>query len=149
MVRAKTLVLDQLAVERVGIEQGLVIEDDVVDADDVVLPQGVVVEVGPALVERQVEREVGVVVEVGAGGDDPVHEPGLDQRDQAAHAQPGGGQSPGERQADRAIGLEQLAGEDLADLAQPAGVVAQERVIDQVGGDLPAGDSRGSRSDAD
>ncbi len=32
------LVADQLAIEGVGIEQGLVVEDDVVDADDVVLP---------------------------------------------------------------------------------------------------------------
>ena len=102
-----------------------------------------VVEVGPALVQRQVQGVVRVVVEVRPGRDDPVDEPGLDQRDQAAHAQPGGRQGARERQPDRAIGLEHLAGEDLADLAEPARVVAQEGLVDQVGGGLAARHGRG------
>ena len=70
---------DQFAVKAVGVEQRLVVEDDIVDPDDRVFAEGEVVEVGPALVERQVEGVVGVVVEVSPGGDDPVDEPGLDQ----------------------------------------------------------------------
>src|SRR5262249_24979883 len=47
--------------------------------------------------------------------------------------------------ADRAVGREQLLGEDLADLAQPAGVVAGERLVDDVGG----GDVSGHRRRCD
>src|SRR5271157_4283531 len=140
----ETLVLDQLPVKRVRVQQRLVVEDDVIDADHVVLPQGVVVEVGPALVERQVQRVVGVMVEVGAGGDDPVHEPGRDQWNQAAHAQPGRSERAGDGQADGAVWFQELAGENLADLAQSPRVVAQEGMIDQVGGDFPARDRGGS-----
>ena len=39
---------------------------------------------------------------------------------------PAGVERARERQADRAIGLEELAGEDRAELAQPAGVVAEK-----------------------
>ena len=108
--------------------------------------QGEIVEVGPALVQGQVERVVGVVIKVGAGRDDPVDEAGLDQGDQAAHPQAGGRQRARERQADGAVGLEELVGEDRADLAQPAGVVAREGAVDQVGDRLVAGHFR--RGDA-
>ena len=107
-----------------------------------------VVEVGPALVERQVEGVVGVVVEVRARRDDPVDEPGLDQRDQAAHPQAGRSQGARERQADGAVGLEHLPGEDLADLAEPAGVVAEERLVDQVGRSHAAASPPAGRSGA-
>ena len=142
------LARDQLAIEGVGVEQGRIIEDDVVDPDDVVLAEEVVIQVRAALVQGEVEGVVGVVIEVGAGGDDPVDEPRPDQGDQAAHAEPGGGQRPGDRQPDRASGLEHLPREDPADLAQPAGVVAQERLVDQVGGQVAPRAPRGARSDA-
>ena len=67
------------AEEPVGAEQVLVVEDDVVDADDLVLAQSQVVEVGPGLVQVHAEGVVRVVVEVRPGGDDPVDEPGLDR----------------------------------------------------------------------
>ena len=54
--------------------------------------EGEVVEVRTALVQGQVEGVVGVVIEVRPGRDDPVDEPGPDERDQAAHPQPGRGQ---------------------------------------------------------
>ena len=121
------VVADQLAIERVGVEQGLVVEDDVVDPDHVVLPQREIVEVRPALVQRQVECEVGVVVKVGAGRDDPVDETAVDERDEAAHPEPRGGQRTRERQPDGAVGLEELAGEDLAELAEPSCVISSRR----------------------
>ena len=101
--RAKDLVPDQLAIERVGIEQGLVVEDDVVDPDHVVLTEREIIQVGTALMQRKIERVVRVVIEVGAGRDDPVDEAGLDQGDQAAHPQTGGSQCARERQADGAV----------------------------------------------
>ena len=47
-------------------------------------------------------------------------------------------------EADGATWVEELAGEDLADFAEPAGVVAQKRLVDQVGGGRGVGD-RGGR----
>ena len=41
---AARVVADQLAVKRVGVEQGGIIEQDVINADDVVLPQREVVD---------------------------------------------------------------------------------------------------------
>ena len=76
-------------IEAVGAEQVLVVEDDVVDADDLVLAQLQVGEARPGLVQVHAEGEVRVVVEVRAGGDDPVDEAGLDERHEARHAQPG------------------------------------------------------------
>ena len=56
----------QRAVEAIGAEQVLVVEDDVVDADDLVLAQLQVVQAGPRLVHVHAQGEVRVVVEVGA-----------------------------------------------------------------------------------
>ena len=52
------------------------------------------------------------------------------------------GQRPGEGQADGAAGLQHLAGEDVADLAEPAAVVAEEGPVDEVGGLDVANDRR-------
>ena len=74
------------AVEAVGAEQVFVVEDDVVDADDLVLAQLDVVHARPALVQVHAEGEMRVVVDVRARADDPVDEPGLDQGHQTGHA---------------------------------------------------------------
>ena len=63
----KRLAAAELAIEAIGAEQVFVIEDDVVDADDLILAQGQVVEAGPRLVHVHAEGEVRVVVEIGAG----------------------------------------------------------------------------------
>ena len=59
--------------------------------------------------------------------------PALIRGIEAAHPQPGRRQRARERQADRAVGLEKLVREDLANLAEPARVVAREGRVDQVG----------------
>ena len=58
---------------------------------------------------------------------------------------PAGVSAPRERQADRAVVREHLADEELAALAQPAGVVREERGVDEVGG----GDAGGHRRRVD
>ena len=87
---------DQLAVEGVGREQHVVVEEDVVDADDALLAQAGVVDLRLPLAQRHRQPEVGVVVEVRAGRDDPVDEPRLDQRDQRGEpdARPGSAHRP-------------------------------------------------------
>ena len=66
--------------------------------------------------------------------------PALDQRNERRHAEPRRRQRAGERHADGDVGLEHLAREELAGFAQPRRVVREERVVDQVGGCLGAGD---------
>ena len=44
--------------------------------------------------QREIKRKVSIVVKVRPGRDDPVDETGPDQRDQAAHPQPGGVSAP-------------------------------------------------------
>ena len=48
-----------------------------------VVTQVGVVEFEAAGVDRVIQREVQIMVKIRAGGDDPVHEPGLDERDDA------------------------------------------------------------------
>src|SRR5262249_46209118 len=132
----------QLPEELVGVEQVLVVEDDVVDADDLVLAQLQIGQTRAGLEQVHAQGVVRVVVEVRAGRDDPVDEPGLDQRDEAAHAEAGRRERSAERQPDRAVAGEHLAGEELAALAEPAGVVREERGVEQVGGGDVRGDGR-------
>ena len=68
--------LDQdVAQDLVGGHQAVAVaQQHVVDADDVVVAQVGVVHLEAADVHRVVQGEVQVVVEVRAGGDDPVHE---------------------------------------------------------------------------
>ena len=74
-----------------------------------------------------------VVVEVRAGGNNPVHETGLHQRDDGGAAQTGGGECAGESEADRAILGEHLFREQAAGLAEAGGVVGLEGGVDEVG----------------
>jgi hypothetical protein len=71
------------AVEAVGAEQVFVIEDNVVNADDLMFAQLQVIEAGARLVHVHAESKVSVVVQVCPRADDPVHETGFQQRDQA------------------------------------------------------------------
>src|SRR5262245_18706327 len=73
-------------IELVGAKQILVIEDDVVDANDLMLAELEVIQPGPRVVQVHAKSKVRVVVKVCPGADDPVDEAGLDQRDKARHA---------------------------------------------------------------
>ena len=99
-----------------GHEAIAVAEQHVIDADDVVVAQLGVVELEAADAHGVVQREVHVVVEVGAGGDDPIHEAGLDERDDAGAAHAGGRERAREAHADGDVGAEHLLGEELAGL---------------------------------
>ena len=54
------------------------------------------------------------------------------ERHQARHAQPRRRQRAGQRQADGDVVGEHLRGEQLARLAQPAGVVGEKRFLDDL-----------------
>ena len=131
---------DDLAEEGVRVQQDAVVEEDVVDADHALLAQLDVVHVERALVHAQAEAEVRVVVEVRARGDHPVHEAGLEQRDDRAHAEPRGGQGAGHRQPHGDVFLQHPLGEQPCALAQAGAVVGEKRRVDQVGGGFTSGD---------
>src|ERR1017187_9867703 len=82
--------VDHLTDERIRVEQDAVVEQDVVNADDLAFTQFDVVEKRRAAIELHVEPVMDVVVKVGARGDDPVDETGLDERNEAGLAKPGG-----------------------------------------------------------
>ena len=123
---------NDLPEERVGGQQHVVVEENVVDAHHALFAQH---DVGfrriPAM-HGEPEAEVRVVIEVRACRDDPVNESRLDERNQATHAEAGRGERAGERHAHGHVGLQHLAGEQLARLAQPAGVIRLERALDQL-----------------
>src|SRR5437588_12574468 len=96
----KRLAATEGAVEAVGAEQFLVVEDDVVNANDLVFEELQVVKSWPRLVHVHAESEVRIVIKVGAGADDPVDETGFNKRHQARGAQARRRERPAQRQAD-------------------------------------------------
>ena len=84
-------------------------------------------------VNRVIQREVHVVIQIRAGGNDPVHETRLDQRDDAGAAEAGRRQRAGDAHADGHIGVEHAVGEKLAGFLEPRGVVGEENLVDDVG----------------
>ncbi len=97
-----------VAEERVGREQHVVVEEDVVDADDAFVAQHDVRLLRIPAVHREPEAEVRVVIEIRAGRDDPVDEPALDERNERRHAESRRRERAGERHADGHVGLEHL-----------------------------------------
>ena len=100
--------LDDLADEGVGVEQNVVVEEDVVNADDPAFAEVDVVEERRAAVELHIEAVMDVVVEVGARGDDPVDEAGFDEGDETGNAQAGGHERPRETDADQTVAGQHL-----------------------------------------
>ena len=102
---------DDLPEKRVGRQQDVVVEEDVVDAHDPFFTQDDIRFLGVAAVHCQSETEVSVVIEIGAGGDDPINESTLDQWNQRRHSESSRCQRAGDRQSDRDVGLQHLFGE--------------------------------------
>ena len=104
--------------EIVGLEKDVLVEDDVVDADDAVTAQRDVVHQWRDPVQGETERPMDVVVEVGARGDDPVDEARLHEGNECGVAESRRGQSPADREADGDVGGEHLVGKDVAGFPQ-------------------------------
>ena len=129
--------VQHLAEEGVRVEEHLVVEQDVVDPHDPLVPKDAVVEERRSGVHRKPEPEVGVVVQVRPRRDDPVDEPRLEQRHDARHAEPRGGQRAGQGESHRHIGLQHPFGKEPRPLPQPPRVVGEERPLDQLRGRHP------------
>ena len=95
---------EEVADVGVGLEQDGRRKEDVVDPDDAVLVQLHVVDERRAAVQREVQRVVQVVIEVGAGADDEVDQAALHHLDDAA-AKPAGVIAPAIVSADRRVVL--------------------------------------------
>src|SRR5689334_5607294 len=81
---------------------------------------------------RQAQPEVRVVIKICAGGNDPIDEARLNQRNQCGHAKPCWCQRAGQRDANGHVGLEHLFGEELTSLSQTRSVISNECVVDEV-----------------
>ena len=86
------------------------------------------------LVKRHVQAVVQIVIKIGAGGNDPIHEPRAHERNQARFAQAGRRQRAGQAHADQAVARQHFFRQQLGRLAQAPAVVGQKRLIDQIGG---------------
>ncbi len=92
---------------------------------------------------REPESEVRIVVQVRARRDDPVDEPGFDQRDQRCHAEAGRRERASDRESDRHVRFQHSGRQQLAGLAQPCRVVCEKRPLDQVCRELTSRDGAG------
>jgi hypothetical protein len=117
-----------------------VAEQHVIDADDVVVAQFSVVELEVADAHRIIQREVHVVIQIRARGDDPVHESGLDGRHNAGTAHARWRQRAGEAHADGHVGREHAVREKLAAFFEARAVVGEKGFVHRVGQLLLAGD---------
>ena len=99
----------------VRLEKDVLVENDVVDADDAVTAQRDVIYQWRDPVQGETEGPMDVVVEVGARGDDPVDEARLHEGNECGVTEPCRGQSPADREPDGDLGCEHLIGEDMAD----------------------------------
>ena len=75
-----------------------------------------------------------VVVEVGAGGDDPVDESRFDEGDETGDAEAGGHERAGKADADESVAGQHFLGEQFAAFAKAGGVVGLEGIGDELGG---------------
>ena len=130
--RVARLPREEVAQVGVGLEQDLRRKQDVVDPDDPVFVQLDVIEERRAAVQREVQGMVEIVVQVGAGADDKVHQAPVHHLDDAA-AEPGRRQRTGHGQPDRRVvcRIEHPIGEDVTRLGQPPGVEGLECLVDE------------------
>ena len=124
--------LDDLAHERIRVQQYIIVKQHVVNADDSLVAQLHVVEKGRPGKKVHAESVVEVVVKIRAGRDDPVHKTGLHQRHDRRRSEPGRGERPGERHADRPVFGEHFFGEKAAALREARAVVGLECAVDQI-----------------
>src|SRR2546422_10193377 len=121
----------------------LPIKENVVDADAPLFAQLHIVREGRALVHREPQPEVGVVIRVRARRYDPVDDPRLDEGDHRGHAKPSRRHRTGQAHADRDVLREHPLREQATALGQPARVIGQERVVDELGDRFLASDRPG------
>src|SRR4029077_1462178 len=84
------LLRGNFAKERVGREQDLVVEENVVDAYDALLAQLDIIGLGRTLKHLEPQAEVRVVIKVRTRRDHPIDEAVFDKWNEAGHAEPGG-----------------------------------------------------------
>ena len=80
--------------ERVGRQQHIVIEENVINADDAFFAQNDIGFLCVAAVHRESKPEMGVVIQVRTGRDDPVDESSFDQGNERRHSQASRRQRP-------------------------------------------------------
>ena len=93
-----------------------------------------VVEERRAGIKLHAEAVVQIVIKIRAGGDDPVHEAGFHERNEADFPKARRRERAGEAHADEAVVRQHLFGEQLRRFAQAPAVVSEKGLVDQVGG---------------
>ena len=75
---------------------------------------------------------MGVVIEIGASGNDPIDKACFDQRNQRGNAESGRRQRPCQRKTDSDVRLQHFLCKELACLAQPRGIVGEKSLVNQI-----------------
>ena len=78
--------MEDLTQESIGVEEHLITEQHVVDANDAGLVEIGIAQLEAAAMQGIVEGMVDIVIEICAGGDDPVDKSCLDERHKARTA---------------------------------------------------------------
>jgi hypothetical protein len=86
--------LNGLPDECIRIQKDIIIEEDVVDADDAFIPELNIIDERGTGMQVQVQTEMQIMVEVCACGDDPIDVTALNEGDDGASAQSGGVRAP-------------------------------------------------------
>ena len=123
---------DDFAEELIGLQQDVVLKKDVVNADDAFFAQDAVVEIGQPAPHLEADAEMRIVIEIGAGRNDPIDEPGAHQRNDRGHAEAGGRHGARKTHADGDVVRENPFGEKMAGFAESRGIVGVKGLVDQI-----------------
>src|SRR5262245_50103439 len=86
---------DHFTEKRVRLQKNVIFKKDVVNAYDAFFTQNTVIEIMKAAPHFETDAEVGVVIQIRAGRDNPVHKPGAHEWNYRSHADAGWGHRTG------------------------------------------------------
>ncbi len=78
---------------------------------------------------RKSNTKMRIVIEIGAGGDDPIDEACFDERNKSGNTKSGRCQRSRQGKTDCDFRLEHFLREQLASFAQPPGVIGKKRFV--------------------
>jgi hypothetical protein len=115
----------------VGTQQHIVVEKNVIDADDTFAPKDSIVNERASTMQFLADRKVSVVVQVRSRAHNPIHEASFHQWDDARAPQASRSERAGETHSNGHVGLEHFRGVDLTNLSKPSGIVSLKVDINQ------------------
>src|SRR5947207_14270455 len=123
---------DHFAEELVGFEENVVLKEDVVNPDDDFFPQYAVVEIVQAPPHLEANPEMGIVVDVCAGGNHPIDKPGAHEGNDGGHPDACRRHCAGKAHADSHVVGEHSFGKKLTRFTKTCRIVRIECLVDKI-----------------